>query len=232
MQWSVVTPLRVAVLDDHSLIRLALNSRLSREADFAVVGVYSGSAELISALRVLTIDLLVLDYQLHEGELDGLNLIRMLRKQHPQLLILISSSSEKPAIVNLAIGAGANGFLGKSQPVDDLVVAIRTVASGQLYLSSLMAFELDKKPVSGQESTSANGDDSPSDTLLVSNVALSPKEREVLRCCLDGMQVSQIALKFMRSRKTISGQKQSAFRKLGIRTDVELFRLQHNLDQQ
>lgn len=231
MQWSVVTPLRVAVLDDHSLIRLALNSRLSREADFAVVGVYSGSAELISALRVLTIDLLVLDYQLHEGELDGLNLIRMLRKQHPQLLILISSSSEKPAIVNLAIGAGANGFLGKSQPVDDLVVAIRTVASGQLYLSSLMAFELDKKPVSGQESTSANGDDSPSDTLLVSNVALSPKEREVLRCCLDGMQVSQIALKFMRSRKTISGQKQSAFRKLGIRTDVELFRLQHNLDQ-
>lgn len=232
MQWSVVTPLRVAVLDDHSLIRLALNSRLSREADFAVVGVYSGSAELISALRVLTIDLLVLDYQLHEGELDGLNLIRMLRKQHPQLLILISSSSEKPAIVNLAIGAGANGFLGKSQPVDDLVVAIRTVASGQLYLSSLMAFELDKKPVSGQECTSANGDDSPSDTLLVSNVALSPKEREVLRCCLDGMQVSQIALKFMRSRKTISGQKQSAFRKLGIRTDVELFRLQHNLDQQ
>ena len=231
MQWSVVTPLRVAVLDDHSLIRLALNSRLSREADFAVVGVYSGSAELISALRVLTIDLLVLDYQLHEGELDGLNLIRMLRKQHPQLLILISSSSEKPAIVNLAIGAGANGFLGKSQPVDDLVVAIRTVASGQLYLSSMMAFELDKKPVSGQESTSANGDDSPSDTLLVSNVALSPKEREVLRCCLDGMQVSQIALKFMRSRKTISGQKQSAFRKLGIRTDVELFRLQHNLDQ-
>ena len=128
MQWSVVTPLRVAVLDDHSLIRLALNSRLSREADFSVVGVFSASAELISALRELTIDLLVLDYQLHEGELDGLNLIRMLRKQYPKMLILISSSSEKPAIVNLAIGAGANGFLGKSQPVEDLTVAIRTVA--------------------------------------------------------------------------------------------------------
>ena len=231
MQWSVVTPLRVAVLDDHSLIRLALNSRLSREADFSVVGVFSASAELISALRELTIDLLVLDYQLHEGELDGLNLIRMLRKQYPKMLILISSSSEKPAIVNLAIGAGANGFLGKSQPVEDLTVAIRTVASGQLYLSSMMAFKLDKKPVSGQERTSANGDDPSGDTLLVSNVALSPKEREVLRCCLEGLQVSQIALKFMRSRKTISGQKQSAYRKLGIRTDVELFRLQHNLDQ-
>ena len=232
MQFSVVTPLRVAVLDDHSLIRLALNSRLSRETDLAVVGVYSASAELISALRVQTIDLLVLDYQLHDGELDGLNLIRLLRKQYPQLLILISSSAEKPAIVKLAIGAGANGFLGKSQPVDDLILAIRTVASGQLYLSSMMAHELDKKPIPGHERPCDTGEDPAGDTLLVGNVALSPKEREVLRCCLEGMQVSQIALKFMRSRKTISGQKQSAFRKLGIRTDVELFRLQHNLDQQ
>jgi len=232
MQVSVVTPLRIAVLDDHSLIRLALNSRLSRETDLAVVGVYSGSAELISALRVLTIDLLVLDYQLQDGELDGLNLIRLLRKQYPHLLILISSSAEKPAIVKLAIGAGANGFLGKSQPVDDLTLAIRTVASGQLYLSSMMALEFDKKPISGQERPSETDESPAGDTLLAGNLALSPKEREVLRCCLEGMQVSQIALKFMRSPKTISGQKQSAFRKLGIRTDHELFRLQHNLDQQ
>lgn len=232
MQWSIVTPLRVAVLDDHSLIRLALNERLTREADLSVVGVFCGSAELISALREVEVDLLVLDYQLHDGELDGLNLIRLLRKQYPDLLILISSSAEKPAIVNLSIGAGANGFLGKSQPVDDLIVAIRTVASGQLYLSPLMAFELEKKPVSGQEQLTAIDGDLVGDTILVSNAALSPKEREVLRCCLDGMQVSQIAQKFMRSRKTISGQKQSAFRKLGIRTDVELFKLQHNLDEQ
>lgn len=232
MQWSVVTPLRVAVLDDHSLIRLALNARLSREADLSVVGVFSGSAELISALRKVDVDLLVLDYQLHEDELDGLNLIRLLRKQYPHLLILISSSAEKPAIVNLAIGAGANGFLGKSQPVDDLLVAIRTIASGQMYLSTHMAFELDKKPVTGEELVTVIGAAALGDALLVTHAALSPKEREVLRCCLEGMKVSQIALKFMRSRKTISGQKQSAFRKMGIRTDVELFKLQHKLDEQ
>lgn len=232
MQWSVVTPLRIAVLDDHSLIRLALNARLKRENDFSVVGVFSASADLISALREIEIDLLVLDYQLHDGELDGLHLIRLLRKQYPKLLILISSSAEKPAIVNLSIGAGANGFLGKSQPVDDLVVAIRTVASGHMYLSSQMAFELDRKPVSGQEQQTAIHGDLVGDAVLVRNAALSPKEREVLRCCLEGMQVSQIAQKFMRSTKTISGQKQSAFRKLGIRTDVELFKLQRNLDEQ
>jgi len=60
-------------------------------------------------------------------------------------------------------------------------------------------------------------------------VELSPREREVLRCCLEGMSVTQIAEKFARSVKTISGQKQAAFRKLGVRNDNELFKIQHQL---
>ena len=63
MNWSIVNPLRLAVLDDHSLIRLALKSRLAREAEFKVVGVYAGSSELLSALRDIQIDLLILDYK-------------------------------------------------------------------------------------------------------------------------------------------------------------------------
>jgi len=62
--------------------------------------------------------------------------------------------------------------------------------------------------------------------------ALSPKENEVLRCFLDGLRITQIASKFSRSIKTISGQKQAAFRKLGIRTDAELFKVQRRLDWQ
>ena len=79
MHWSVVNPLRVAILDDHSLIRLAMKSRLTREAEFSVVGVYGSSAQLLAGLREIDIDLLILDYKLHDGELDGLNLIRLLR---------------------------------------------------------------------------------------------------------------------------------------------------------
>lgn len=222
MNWSIVNPLRVAILDDHSLIRLALKSRLAREAEFTVVGIYSGSAQLLSALRETEIDLLILDYKLHDGELDGLNLIRLLHKQYPALRILISSSEERPAVINLAISSGAGGFFGKSQPVDDLITAIRTTAAGRLYLSSRASFELEVLPVSGTEPQNAG------DFSFLNNPLLSPKEKEVLRCCLEGMGVTQIADKFSRSRKTISGQKQSAFRKLGIRGDAELFKLQHS----
>ncbi|WP_277761958.1 response regulator transcription factor [Pseudomonas sp. A34-9] len=229
MHWSVVNPLRVAILDDHSLIRLAMKSRLAREAEFNVVGVFGSSAELLTGLREIETDLLILDYKLHDGELDGLNLIRLLRKHYPALCILVSSSEERPAVVRMAVGAGVSGFFGKSQPVDDLITAIRISASGQLYLSSAMAFELDSLPVAGEESVNGNGDGSPHTDDFLTNPLLSPKEKEVLRCCLEGMGVTQIALKFSRSRKTISGQKQSAYKKLGIRGDAELFKLQQSL---
>ena len=77
MKWSVVRPLRIAVLDDHSLIQLALELRLTREADFKVVGVYSNSRELLESLSESEVDLLVLDYVLGDNELDGLNLLSL-----------------------------------------------------------------------------------------------------------------------------------------------------------
>lgn len=110
MKWSVVSPLRIALLDDHALIREALKVRLSMESDFKVVGVYASSEELIGALYEEQVDLLLLDYQLSDGELDGLRLIQMLRSHYPQMLILIFSSRERPAMVNMAIRGGANGF--------------------------------------------------------------------------------------------------------------------------
>ncbi|MBT2375389.1 response regulator transcription factor [Pseudomonas fluorescens] len=228
MKWSIVSPLQIALLDDHALIREALKIRLSTESDFRVTGVYAGSAELLEGLRRERADLLVLDYQLSEGELDGLRLIQLLRSHYPEMRILIFSSVERPATVNMAIRAGANGFFGKSQETEELMRAIRIVAQEHLYLSPSMAAELDSTPIT---SVAPAEDGAPSNNIgaLTDYPALSPKEREVLRCCLEGMSVSQIAGKFLRSRKTISGQKQAALRKLNVRTDTELFKLHLDL---
>lgn len=221
MQWSVISPLRLAILDDHALIREALEARLQSEPDFKVVAVHAHSVELIALLRLEKIDVVILDYQLTDGEMDGLGLIQTLRSNYPQMRIVVYSSLERAATVNLAIGAGANGFFGKSQPTPQLVMAIRTVALDRLYLPPLMAAEFETRPC---RRTGVAGPE-----MLVDYPTLSPKEREVLRCCLSGMSVSQIAIKFLRSRKTISGQKQSAFRKLNVRTDTELFKLHQHL---
>ena len=226
MRWSVASPLRIILLDDHALIREALEIRFSLEADFKVQGVCSTSRELLESLNRAEADLVVLDYQLADADIDGLRLIQSVRRRHPSIRIVIYSSSEKPATVNMSLRAGANGFVGKSQPTDELLRAIRMVALDRIYLAPAMAAELEKNPAAQMLPEG----DNPDHAFTLSNQPnLSPKESEVLRCCLEGMSVSQIASKFTRSRKTISGQKQAAFRKLGIKTDTELFKLQVQL---
>jgi two-component system capsular synthesis response regulator RcsB len=224
LKWSIMAPLRVAVLDDHYLIQMALELRLSREADMKVVGVYANSRDLLASLSETPADLLILDYALGASELDGLHLIGLIRRRFPTLCILISSSTETPSVVNLSLSVGANGFFGKSESAELLVEAIRKVASGETYVSPGLAYRLGRQPTAGRSMPDVKGAQR-----LLNDPTLSPKEREVLRCCLDGMSVSQISRKFMRSMKTISGQKQAAFRKLGVRTDAELFKLQHSL---
>lgn len=229
MKWSNLSPLRVAILDDHALIRRGFGSRVEQERDLKLVSMYAGSRELLSGLRNDSVDVLVLDYSLQQDELDGLNLIRLLRIRHPEVRILVSSSSESPATISLALRAGACGFVGKSQAVDDLIAAIRTVACERVYLAEAIELELRHVPSQQEGDEVGNSVSVDSNSALVSNPLLSPKEQEVLRCCLDGMSVSQIASKFTRSRKTISGQKQSAFRKLGVRCDSELYKIHGEL---
>ncbi|MGR2708149.1 response regulator transcription factor [Pseudomonas sp. AU10] len=221
-----MSPLRIALLDDHALIRDALKIRLSLEVDFKVTSIYKASRELIEGLDAQPADVLVLDYQLADGELDGLRLIQSVRARHPDVRIVIFSSLERPATVNMCIRAGANGFVGKSQETDELLKAIRMAALDRVYLSPAVAAALKKLPSANltEEDSELNAEQA-----LVDYAELSPKEREVLRCCLEGLSVSQVAIKFARSRKTISGQKQAAFRKLGITTDTELFKLQAHL---
>lgn len=98
MRWSVASPLRIVLLDDHALIRDALKIRLSLEADFKVLGAYSTSRYLIDSLRGQDVDLLVLDYLLGDGELDGLRLIKLVHSHYPTIRILIYSSLERPPL--------------------------------------------------------------------------------------------------------------------------------------
>lgn len=230
MKWSNLAPLRVALLDDHAIIRSGFSSRLSAERDMKVVAVYRTSRELLAGLRDMPVDVLVLDYTLQRDELDGLNLIRLMRIRFPNVRILIYSATESAATISLSLRAGVRGFVGKSQELDELLIAVRTVGNERIYLDKLVALELGHVP-GFHESEEADVDVSDgTGSALVSNPLLSPREQEVLRCCMQGMSVSQIALKFIRSRKTISGQKQSAFRKLGITSDIELFKIRSELD--
>jgi len=219
-----VTPsLRVMLLDDHEVMRRGLELLLKQEHLLDVIGSFTTSRELFAALREKTADVLIVDYSLGPTEVDGLNLIRALKVRFPNEKVLVMSAHYNAATIALAMKAGARGFIGKGQDQKELIMAIRAVAAGRVYLSKEMSRELASQPTELSEHTG--------ESALINDVKLSPREREVLRCYLDGMSVTEIATKFSRSITTISAQKTAAYRKLSIRNDSELFKIRHQLER-
>ncbi|KWA09384.1 response regulator transcription factor [Burkholderia territorii] len=220
-------PIRVVIVDDHAVVQHGIASYLTEKTGIEVAASFARSRDLISWLESNRADVVLLDYTLGPDEIDGLNLVKLLSTRFPECRILMTSSSDTPATVSMTMRAGALGFFGKSENLRELVHAIRVVAKGRSYISAELADRVTAsatsvqslavpKPAPGSDATTAEAD-------FAFDPRLSPREHEVLRCYLAGMSVSDIALKFSRSRKTISTQKQSAYRKLGIRSDAELF---------
>lgn len=209
--------LKVMILDDHELILRGIQDLLRSESTFQIVGCYTSSKCLMAALRVETVDVIVMDYALSPDDMDGLGLIKLLRARSPKTALLVVSAYYNSAIVSQAMRSGAKGFIGKNLRPDTIRKAIIAVSRGQTYLEPEMEGELFL--LSSDSSASMDNDITQSLSIDV----LSPKELEVIRCFIKGMTVSDIAEKFSRSLKTISGQKQSALRKLGLKSDHELF---------
>ncbi|WP_426395677.1 response regulator [Ralstonia sp. R-29] len=233
MNWTATRPIRVVVLDDHAVVRHGLAARLKQEADIEVTGMFASGREIVQALKdnTVEVDVLLMDYSLGPAEIDGLNLIRLIRVRYPDLKILVASAHHNKATVGMVMHAGTRGFVGKEEELSELVRAIRTVAAGGKRLNAALAAEMGHDALADTPAA-APATDAAKLSALVDRPELSPREREVLRCCLDGMSVTDIAEKFARSIKTISSQKRSAYRKLGIENDIELFKIKQELEGQ
>ena len=210
------------LLDDHEMVRQGIELGLSKEVDLDVIGSFGSGRELLEAFARQPADVVVMDFILAPSDSDGLSFIRALSRRFSQCRSLIVCSHCTPATVSLSLRAGCWGVLGKTQNLTELVTAIRTVAQGRIYLQPCMVPALQgmHSVLDGAKMQSQMDASNP----LPINACLTPKEQEVLRCFLDGMSVNSIAAKFSRSASTISTQKQSAYRKLGIRSDSELFK--------
>jgi two-component system capsular synthesis response regulator RcsB len=219
------SPSRVLILDDHAVVRLGYEHALGTDLAFSVAGSFATSRALLDALWAgLQADVLLLDYSLGANEIDGINLIAMLRAKRPSLKIIVASAHDSPAIVSLVLRAGASGFIGKADALEELLPALRRVLGGLTYLSVLQAQkQADMAVGAGQPHR-------PEDGMSAVLQGLSPRELDVLRCLLAGMTITGIANKFSRSIKTVSNQKQSAFKKLGVSTMAELMAVRDKVE--
>ncbi|TDA47462.1 response regulator transcription factor [Burkholderia pyrrocinia] len=219
---------RIALLDSHDVVRFGLQMRVAQEPSWVVSGAFRRADELLDALaHGMPVDLVIMNHMLDSN--DGLDLVRSLRAHYPVIRILICSESERADTIGLLFRLGVNGFIGRTQSLNDHVEAARKVAAGNTYFSARVM----SCPSDGAHSTAEPVPRRSSDVTaaLVEHPDLTARERKVLEQCLMGFSVMQIAQRFERSCKTISSQKLSAYRKLGVRSDAELIAVLSNTER-
>lgn len=208
--------IRVGVLDEQELVRCGLRAHLASQPGIEVSGTYDCVSGVLHSIRKGNIDLLLMGHVLEDS--DRKKLIDALQKHHPELRMLAYLADPCPATAAWLFKLGVHGIVCRSEPLEACVQAIRLLVTGGRYLGACIAIaemgEVVGKPLEA---------DDPAMT-LISHPSLSLREREVLRLCISGLTVTRIAEIFGRSLKTVSTQKRSAYRKLGLENDMDLFK--------
>jgi DNA-binding NarL/FixJ family response regulator len=199
----------VFVVDDHPLLRQGLALLINREQDLEVCGEAEEAQAALNALAAKQPDVLIADISLNGP--DGLDLLKTLRIQYPDLPVLILSMHDETIYAERALRARANGYIMKQEATEKVLVAVRRILDGEIYLSDRMANKLLHKYISGA-SADVNS------RLSV----LSDRELEVFRLIGEGRSTRQIAEKLRLSIKTVETYQAHIKEKLSLRSGREL----------
>ena len=198
--------IRVAIADDHPMMREGLKYMLGRQEDLEIVGEAGNGFEVIAAVRALDIDVLVLD--LNMPGRHGIELITQVVSEAPKVSILVWSGLDERQYALRAMRAGARGYVNKERDPSQLLDAIRRVASGQRWI------DLEVAELITQAWLSPNPD--------LPHTCLSPREYEIFWLLIQGYSVAEIAQSQFLSNKTVSTHKTHILAKMNMHSVVEL----------
>ncbi len=206
---------RIFLVDDHPIVRQGLGLLINREADLMVCGEADGAPSAIQAIGGAQPDLMVIDISL-EGP-DGLELLKTIRLKDPILPVLILSMHEESTYAERSLRAGANGYIMKQEATERVLVAIRRILEGKVYLSERLTNKMLEQFVHGASSSKADPLGS-----------LSDRELEVYRLIGAGHGTRQIADELHVSVKTVESYQAHIKEKLSLRNAREL--VQHAIE--
>jgi DNA-binding NarL/FixJ family response regulator len=201
---------RVLIVDDHPIVRQGLRQLINQEPDLMVCGEATEPQQALEVAGTERPDLVIVDLTLKEG--SGLDLIKTLQVQQPELPILVVSMHDEALYAERSLRAGARGYIMKQEATETLLHALRRVLDGEIYVSGRMATRLVRSVVQGR-----SAEDSPL-------VRLSDRELEVLQFIGRGLSTRQIADTLHLSIKTVETHRANIMRKLHLGHATELVR--------
>jgi DNA-binding NarL/FixJ family response regulator len=199
----------VFVVDDHPLLRQGLALLINREQDLVVCGEAEEAQAAIKAIAEKQPDILIVDISMNGP--DGLDLLKNIRTLYPDLPVLILSMHDESIYAERALRARANGYIMKQEATEKVLVAVRRILGGDIYLSDRIANKLLHQYISG-----ASAD------MRSQLSSLSDRELEVFRLIGEGRSTRQIAEKLHLSIKTVETYQAHIKEKLSLRSGREL----------
>jgi DNA-binding NarL/FixJ family response regulator len=197
--------IRILVVDDHPIVRDGLVAILTTQSDFEVVGEAPNGNEAVERARLLHPDLLLLDLEM--PGIDGVEVIRRLRESMPEIRVIVFTAFDTDERILSAVRAGAQGYLLKGVPRDDLFRAIRVVKEGGSLLQPVVASKLLQHMADEHAAPSIE--------------ALTEREKEVLALLALGATNREIAGKLFISERTAKFHVSSILGKLGAGNRTE-----------
>ena len=200
--------IKLLVVDDHPVVRKGISACLARHQQMQVVGEAADGVEALRLARELHPDIMLMDIDM--PQMNGLAATEVLRRDLPKVKVLILSMHSNSEYVLRIIQSGAQGFVLKEAPTDELVRAIETVNAGEAYFSSDVARVALNKFVRGHSAADA--------------VHLTSREREVLILISEGLSNKEIAGQLGVGVRTAETHRERIMRKLNIHSVAGLTR--------
>jgi two-component system response regulator NreC len=204
--------IRVVIAEDHTIVRQGLTALLRSESDIEVVGEASDGLEAIELSKTKIPDVVLMDVAMRN--LNGLDATRSIKKQFPEMKVLVLTMYDNEEMIFQILKAGASGYLVKDSAMTDLVSAIRAIHQGDSYLSP----SISRKVIEEYIRRAEQGEKGCPDELL------SSREREILQLIAEGNSIPQIASLLCISKKTVEAHKTHIMEKLNIHDKVGLIK--------
>ncbi len=202
-----MTAIRILLVDDHAVVRSGLSKFLMVNKDLELVAEASDGAEAIQMTGLHKPDVILMDLMM--PGMDGISATREIHKKYPMVKVIALTSFSEQNMVQGALQAGAIGFLQKNVTAVELGSAIRSAHAGRMTLSPEAAQAL-------------------AQTVTLSHLpgnGLTDRERDVLRCMVEGLNNNEIAEKLVISLGTVKFHISNIFQKLGVDSRVEAVKL-------
>ena len=206
-------PFRIALIDDHAVVRQGLQALIERDPDVKVVGQAADGRtgrELVASLKP---DIVIIDVTM--PNLNGVDATRMLMRDNPRMRVIALSMHTDTKLVLAMLDAGAMGYVAKESAADEILRAIHAVGAGRMYVSSDVASPVIESVMN--RDPEANDPSQPG--------KLAPREREVLQLLAEGMTSATIAHTLNLSVHTVDTHRRNIMRKTRTHSIAELTKL-------